>query len=583
MTMLTNNPETTSERGAPLKRGSSGYSGPLTAFALPKRWIVSATLVGLITVFAAGYSSGWADLASADTGGTGPVHSFTFLQDEITLDPEGDFKTVTVSLDLLDAAVVAKSVQVTIVHDDSIHAITVPQCTGLYSGAGVGFNRIDSEGATSIVCTGTTAPTDGDGDGFISGDVLQFTLTRAGVSGDATLSLLGTGVWRTDVIENGAFVGTPALGSLSVLNNHMPTANPQDLSVDEDETLLVNLTGDDDNGDSLTFQVETGPSFGSLSGIAPDLTYDPDPDFNGADSFTFTVSDGPLTSVDATVSLTIDPVNDQPSFTPGADQTVLQDDPPQSIENWATGISAGPANESGQLLTFSITGNTNSALFVSGPNVDASGTLTFEPDINQFGISTITVQLADDGDTTNGGVDSISFQFDIEVIETRQISGAAGTVFVDGSIDISQLVPQVSLFDDSDALYGSPVAVSPDGSFVITSVPTGTYTVKVELLGFQTGEQTGLVVNGGDVLMDPIVLVGGFVDANPAEPIPLVDGADLTLILVAFGTGGIVDRIDVSGNVIDMNGDASTTGLDIDIVVNNIGAGKIVTWSSTVP
>ena len=50
-----------------------------------------------------------------------------------------------------------------------------------------------------------------------------------------------------------------------------------------------------------------------LSGTAPDLTYTPDADFHGTDSFTFTLSDGTLTSAAATVSITVTSVLDAPT------------------------------------------------------------------------------------------------------------------------------------------------------------------------------------------------------------------------------------------------------------------------------
>jgi VCBS repeat-containing protein len=95
--------------------------------------------------------------------------------------------------------------------------------------------------------------------------------------------------------------------------NSPPTADPQSVSTPEDTAVNVVLTGSDpDAGDTLTFTVETQPSHGQLSGVVPDLTYTPDANFNGPDSFTFTASDGSATSSPATVSITVSPVNDAP-------------------------------------------------------------------------------------------------------------------------------------------------------------------------------------------------------------------------------------------------------------------------------
>ena len=56
----------------------------------------------------------------------------------------------------------------------------------------------------------------------------------------------------------------------------------------------------------------TRPAHGTLSGTAPNLTYTPAANYNGPDSFTFTVNDGTVDSAAATVSITVTPVNDAP-------------------------------------------------------------------------------------------------------------------------------------------------------------------------------------------------------------------------------------------------------------------------------
>jgi formylglycine-generating enzyme required for sulfatase activity len=91
--------------------------------------------------------------------------------------------------------------------------------------------------------------------------------------------------------------------------NIAPMADAQTVSVNEDSTLAITLTGSDVDGSSLTYAVGT-PSHGTLTGTAPNLTYTPDLDYNGLDSFTFTVNDGAADSAAATVSITVTPVTD---------------------------------------------------------------------------------------------------------------------------------------------------------------------------------------------------------------------------------------------------------------------------------
>jgi hypothetical protein len=75
------------------------------------------------------------------------------------------------------------------------------------------------------------------------------------------------------------------------------------------------------------------------------------------------------------------------------------------VPGWASGISAGPANESAQSVTFTVS-TSNSALFSSQPAVASDGTLTYTPAPNANGTATITVTAHDDGGTADGGIDT---------------------------------------------------------------------------------------------------------------------------------------------------------------------------------
>ena len=77
----------------------------------------------------------------------------------------------------------------------------------------------------------------------------------------------------------------------------------------------------------------------------------------------------------------------------------------QTVAGWATGVSAGPANEATQTLTFQVT-NDNNGLFAVQPAVAANGTLTYTPAADANGEATVTVVLKDNGGTANGGADT---------------------------------------------------------------------------------------------------------------------------------------------------------------------------------
>ena len=92
-----------------------------------------------------------------------------------------------------------------------------------------------------------------------------------------------------------------------------------------------------------------------------------------------TANGGDDDSAIKTFTITVDGINDAPSFTGGADEDVDEDAGTQTVTDWATNISTGPANESGQTIMFDVTSNDNDALFASGPTVDSDGTLTYTP------------------------------------------------------------------------------------------------------------------------------------------------------------------------------------------------------------
>ena len=97
--------------------------------------------------------------------------------------------------------------------------------------------------------------------------------------------------------------------------------------------------------------------------------------------------------------------NTPPIFTKGPDQTIIGQFGTRTIPGWATGIRAGPSNESGQTVSFLVTTD-NPGLFLSGPSIQSNGTLVFSPAVNANGIATVTVRAKDDGGTANGGIDT---------------------------------------------------------------------------------------------------------------------------------------------------------------------------------
>jgi len=349
---------------------------------------------------------------------------------------------------------------------------------------------------TPITITLTGSDIDGDSLSFAIastpangslGTITPIDATSAEVVYTPTTGFVGSDSFSFTV--NDGMVDSPAatVDVAVASGNEIPVADAQSTSTNEDTPVVITLTGSDADLDPLSFAISTGPTNGSLGAITPidatsaQVTYTPGLDFNGADSFAFTVDDGNDTSAAATVTITVDPVNDAPSFTAGADVTVLEDSGAYD-QPWATGMTAGPTNESGQVLTFNITGNDNPDLFSAGPALDpGSGDLTFTPAADANGTANITVELMDNGGTANGGVDTSPTQaFAINVTAVNDaptftvisnppaVDEDAGSVITGGAFDISPGPAN----EAGQGLTFSLTQTSIDSTLSFTSAPT---------------------------------------------------------------------------------------------------------------
>jgi formylglycine-generating enzyme required for sulfatase activity len=84
--------------------------------------------------------------------------------------------------------------------------------------------------------------------------------------------------------------------------NTQPTAEASSVATQENTPKSITITGSDENGDQLTYSVIASPEHGHLSGTAPNLTYNPETNFHGSDSFSFKVNDG-VTDSDVAIVL----------------------------------------------------------------------------------------------------------------------------------------------------------------------------------------------------------------------------------------------------------------------------------------
>jgi hypothetical protein len=339
----------------------------------------------------------------------------------------------------------------------------------------------DLDGSESLLISLTDIPvgaTVSDGSnsftGVIGGDRVDVTgwdlssLTvapTAGSEGDFTLTIVSE---STEAANLDLATGTQAIQVTVQRVNEIPLALDDAYVLNEDESLVVTdgvlLNDFDGDGDSLTAELITGPSHGSVVLQADGtFTYSPNPDFNGTDSFTYQASDGNDVSAIATVHLTIMPIEDDPIA--NNDLYTVNEDGLLSMSGG--GVLDNDIDPDGDVLAATLlTSPTHGAL-----DFHADGTFSYRPDANYHGNDSFTY-LANDGThdsniaTVNITVVSVNDapavnDFSFEVDEDTQLGVGEGALLA-GSADLED--DELGALMVEGAKHGQ-VVVNSDGSF----------------------------------------------------------------------------------------------------------------------
>ncbi len=96
--------------------------------------------------------------------------------------------------------------------------------------------------------------------------------------------------------QDGTSASNIATVSITVNSiNDAPVASNQSVSLFQNSSQAIVLSGSDIDGDPLVYSFAS-PAHGALNGTGANLLYTPDPNYVGPDSFTLSVSDGTLSS-----------------------------------------------------------------------------------------------------------------------------------------------------------------------------------------------------------------------------------------------------------------------------------------------
>ncbi|HDM8187498.1 TPA: tandem-95 repeat protein, partial [Vibrio harveyi] len=272
-----------------------------------------------------------------------------------------DEATVTVTVNPINDAPVAVNDTVT---TDEDTAVTID----------VLANDSDPENDT-LTITAASVPTEQGTVAIVDGK-LVFTPAE-NFNGDATISY---------TISDGQLTDDATVAVTINPVNDAPVAVNDAVSTDEDTAVTIDvLTNDSDlENDQLTITNASVPAEqGTVTIVDGKLVFTPAENFNGDATISYTISDGQLTD-DATVAVTVNPVNDAPMAV--NDTVATDEDTAVTIDVLAN--DSDPENDQLTITNASVPAEQGTVAIVDGK-------LVFTPAENFYGDATISYTISD--------------------------------------------------------------------------------------------------------------------------------------------------------------------------------------------
>jgi len=213
---------------------------------------------------------------------------------------------------------------------------------------------------------------------------------------------------RFDTKENSNASNRPVINVTYTTPNNPPEANNDNAVSNEDNSVNIDVLFNDEDDVSLdasSVAVTNNPTNGSISNINTTsgvVTYIPNDNYNGLDSFRYTVDDNEgATSNEATVNITVNSINDAP--TAATDNSVINEDNSAVVD-----VLNNDDDIDGILLANTVA-IANAPQNGSVTNINSStGAITYTPNDNYNGSDSFTYTVEDDsGDVSNSATVSI--------------------------------------------------------------------------------------------------------------------------------------------------------------------------------
>lgn len=204
----------------------------------------------------------------------------------------------------------------------------------------------------------------------------------------------------------------------------LPVVRNISLETAEDMPLDVHLPASGDG--ALTFTIVDAPDHGTLGEVSATgaITYTPSADYNGEDAFVFRATNREGQSAEGTVTITVTPVNDEPTVSSVANQKITADTSTGDLAFTVADAETAAAN----LTVTASSSNTDlvpndpSNLVLGGSG--SSRTLAVVPAARASGSTTITLSVSDGSATT-----TMTFTLEVAGVASLYWMTASGSLW----------------------------------------------------------------------------------------------------------------------------------------------------------
>ncbi len=425
--------------------------------------------------------------------------------------------------------------------------------------------RENVDGSAQPVGLGTVSAADPDGDELsyelASGDASRFAVGEA----DGAVSYTGPGEdYETEPnvheltvrASDPAGASAEALVTVTVVNeNELPGTADDAASTDEDVAVTVDVLANDTDvdGDSLRVASVSAPENGTTEVTAAGgVLYTPAANWHGTDRFTYTAEDGNGGTSEASVEVTVRPVNDVPEA--AGDTASTNEDEAVAVDVLANDTDVD--GDSLRVASVSAPENGTAAVAVGG--------VLYTPSANWHGTDSFTYEV-DDG---NGGTASASVEVTVSPVnDVPEAAGDSASTVEDEAVTVDVLANDTD--PDGDGLRVASVSAPENGTTEVTAGGV-LYTPEANWHGTDRFTYVADDGNGGTAEASVEVTV------SPANDAPVAVG---TIPAQSLEEGGEAVRIELGPFFDDLDGDAlsySTVSSDPSVAEASV-AGTVLT------